>query len=171
MYTWSLSGTGELAFTFDPIALPDSGANFAASQGFVQFRIAQRPNLPQNTRFENQAAIYFDFNAPVLTKTVFHTIRPLFTGISSVEPPVFAEGEMLKIWPNPASTVAYISFREAVSLRRKVALYDVNGRLVAVTFTSDQTVAMQRNGLPAGAYWLHVSEHGGRTKGGIVVFR
>lgn len=170
-YTWSLSGTGELVFTFDPIALPDSGANLAASQGFVQFRIAQQPNLPQNTRFENRAAIYFDFNAPVITNTVFHTIQPLFKPTSSVEPPVFAAGEKLKVWPNPANEVAYISFKDKALSPRKLSLYDLSGHLVSVAFSSENTVAVQRGGLPAGMYLVKVETHGERTQVGAVVFR
>jgi len=170
-YTWSLTGTGELAFTFDPIALPDSGANLAASQGFVQFRIAQRPNLPPNTRFENRAAIYFDFNAPVITNTVFHTVQPLFKQTSGVASPVFAKGEKLKVWPNPATEVAYISFKDKALSPRKLSLYDLSGRLVAVSFSSESTVAVQRSGLPSGAYWLSVEERGERTQGGVVAWR
>ncbi len=170
-YTWSLGGTGELVFTFDPIALPDSNTNLAASQGFVQFRIAQRANLPQNTRFENTAAIYFDFNAPVVTNTVFHTIQPLFKPTSSVESPVFAAGERLKIWPNPASEVAYISFKDKVLSPRKLSLYDLSGRLAAVTFSSENTVAVQRGKLPAGMYLVKIEAAGERTQVGAVVFR
>jgi hypothetical protein len=169
-YTWSLTGTGELIFTFAPIALPDSNTNLVGSQGFVQFRIAQRPNLPQNTRFENQAAIYFDFNAPVLTNTVFHTVQPLFKQTSGVETPVFAAGERIKIWPNPASEVAYISFKENVLSPRKLSLYDLNGRLVAVTYSADNTLAVQRGKLPAGMY-LVKAEVDGRVEMGTVVFR
>jgi uncharacterized repeat protein (TIGR01451 family) len=65
---------GILHFVFDPIALPDSNVNEAASNGFVQFRIAQQPDLPDGTLIENSAAIYFDFNAPVITNTYRHTI-------------------------------------------------------------------------------------------------
>lgn len=170
-YTWSLGGTGELVFTFDPIALPDSNTNLVASQGFVQFRIAQQPNLPQNTRFENTAAIYFDFNAPVVTNTVFHTIQPLFKPTSSVKSPVFAAGERLKIWPNPASEVAYISFKDNALSPRKLSLYDLSGRLVSVAFSPENTVAVQRGKLPAGMYLVKIETSGERTQVGAVVFR
>lgn len=170
-YTWSLSGTGELTFTFSPIALPDSGANLAASQGFVQFRISQRPNLPPNTRFENRAAIYFDFNAPVITNTVFHTIKPLFKQTSGVLRPVFAESEKLKVWPNPADEVTYISFKDKALSPRKLSLYDLSGRLASVAFSSENTVAVQRGGLPAGAYVLKVEQRGKQAQVAVVLWR
>lgn len=54
--------------------LPDSNVNEAASHGFTSFRVKQVPNLPVGTLIENSAAIYFDFNAPVITNTSWHTI-------------------------------------------------------------------------------------------------
>ena len=74
-YQMEIINGGILKFTFDPIVLPDSNVNEAASHGFVQFKIAQQPDLTPGTTLENSAAIYFDFNEPVITNTAFHTIR------------------------------------------------------------------------------------------------
>lgn len=65
-----------LKFIFDDILLPDSTTNEPASHGFVQFSVRQKsaPVNPSETLIENRAAIYFDYNAPVLTNTVFHTV-------------------------------------------------------------------------------------------------
>ncbi len=65
---------GILHFVFQPIALPDSNVNEPASHGYLQFRIAQLPDLADGTQIENQAAIYFDQNDPVYTNTAYHTI-------------------------------------------------------------------------------------------------
>ena len=78
-YTWELRNNGALKFTFNDILLVDSNANEPASHGFVKFKIKQQPgNLP-GTVIYNQAAIYFDFNAPVITNQTDHKIddRPL----------------------------------------------------------------------------------------------
>ncbi|MCB0585174.1 MAG: hypothetical protein KDD06_07615, partial [Phaeodactylibacter sp.] len=42
-YSATIKEPGLLVFTFYPIALPDSTTNETASQGFVRFRISQRP--------------------------------------------------------------------------------------------------------------------------------
>ncbi|HRI62535.1 MAG TPA: T9SS type A sorting domain-containing protein, partial [Saprospiraceae bacterium] len=170
-YTWSLDGTGMLTFAFPDIFLPDSTTNKEASQGFVKFRIAQKPDLPQGTYFENQAAIYFDFNAFVQTNTVFHSIIPLFDQSSSVMHPPFAEGERLKIWPNPAVEIAYISFKDNVLSPRKLSLFDLSGRLRGVTFSSENTLAIRRGNLAAGIYFIRVETNDGQSQSGIVVFR
>ncbi|MEO1261672.1 MAG: T9SS type A sorting domain-containing protein [Bacteroidota bacterium] len=80
-YDWELSGNGELKFTFDNIMLPDSNINEAASHGFVSFKIKPKTPLVPGTVIENKAAIYFDFNEPIITNTVFHTIeKPMHFG-------------------------------------------------------------------------------------------
>ena len=73
-YTLAVEDDNVLVFTFANIYLPDSGANYAASQGFVSFRIKQKPGLSAGTELRNSAAIYFDFNAPVITNEVLNTI-------------------------------------------------------------------------------------------------
>lgn len=61
-------------FVFQPIVLPHSQADEPASHGYVIFNIGQQPDLPEGTRIENRATIYFDQNEAVITNTSFHTI-------------------------------------------------------------------------------------------------
>ncbi len=100
-YTWALSGAGILTFTFNNILLPDSNINEAASHGFVQFHIDQRPNNFLGNYIGNQAGIYFDFNTVVLTNTVWHTIGHDFLTTATREPKTALP--LLQVSPNPAS--------------------------------------------------------------------
>ncbi len=59
-----------LVFTFNNILLVDSMTNEPASNGWLNFDIDLKPNLPLSTEIKNQAAIYFDFNAPVITNEI-----------------------------------------------------------------------------------------------------
>lgn len=58
---------GVLHFVFDGINLPDSTADEPNSHGYVLFDIAVRNDLLPGTVILNEANIYFDFNAPVIT--------------------------------------------------------------------------------------------------------
>lgn len=73
-YQWQLMNDNMIKFSFDNIMLPDSNANEVASHGFVKFKIKQKDNNPLGTVIENKAAIYFDFNAPVITNQTRHQI-------------------------------------------------------------------------------------------------
>jgi uncharacterized repeat protein (TIGR01451 family) len=59
----------KLIFTFENINLPDSTSNEPESHGFVLFRIKSQPNIPIESIIENSAAIYFDFNEPIITNS------------------------------------------------------------------------------------------------------
>ena len=77
-YTYTLRANGVAEFRFDNILLPDSSTNLEGSQGFIQFYIEQQPGNPNGAIIENSAAIYFDFNEPVLTNFAWHTVDDLF---------------------------------------------------------------------------------------------
>ncbi len=74
-YTVDILESKILKFTFNKINLPDSARGKTASQGFIKFAISLKRDVAFGTRIENKAAIVFDFNAPIITKTVFHTLR------------------------------------------------------------------------------------------------
>ncbi|MFN0214344.1 MAG: SBBP repeat-containing protein [Saprospiraceae bacterium] len=65
--TWRLINERVLEFLFANIALPDSISNESGSHGFAAFAIQPRSELVQGDSIHNRVAIYFDFNAPVLT--------------------------------------------------------------------------------------------------------
>jgi uncharacterized repeat protein (TIGR01451 family) len=78
-YKLHVSGKGRpvLTFTFDNINLPDSNANEPASHGRIQFSIKPKADLPEKTRVENFADIFFDYNEPVRTNTTVNTLYDL----------------------------------------------------------------------------------------------
>ncbi|MGB1204330.1 MAG: DUF7619 domain-containing protein [Chitinophagales bacterium] len=66
-----------LTFTFNDILLPDSTTNEIESHGFVQFSIRQKDGNDDGEQIKNKAAIYFDYNEPIITNETFHTIGNL----------------------------------------------------------------------------------------------
>ncbi len=67
--TLSFNENNQVEWLFEDIMLPDSAANEEASHGYIQYRIKTQPNLLLEDVVENTAAIYFDFNEPVITNT------------------------------------------------------------------------------------------------------
>jgi uncharacterized repeat protein (TIGR01451 family) len=62
-------------FEFLNILLPDSNVNEPMSHGFVSFRIKPQTTVAPNTTITNKAAIYFDYNAPIITNTAGTLIK------------------------------------------------------------------------------------------------
>jgi hypothetical protein len=65
-FTFNLEGQ-VATWDFKKILLPDSASSQAGSNGFILFRVKPKTGLVVGDIFSNKAAIYFDFNLPVIT--------------------------------------------------------------------------------------------------------
>lgn len=169
-YTWELTGPGALAVHFDNILLPDSNVNEAASHGFVQFRISQRAGVPLSTVIENDAAIFFDYNAPVSTNTTYHTVGEHFYSVS-VES---ANGSALlpvKISPNPFRERAMISLPESLPGEATFRIFDQAGRSAGEVNFSGNAFEFSAKSLSAGLYFFEIQDDKGkiRSRGKMII--
>ncbi len=157
---------GIVHFVFDPIILPDSIHNEAASHGFVQFRIAQKPDLPDGTVIENTASIYFDSNDPVLTNTVHHTIGRPYVALKSQTPHV--PGVEVSLMPNPFQEQTVVEVQGKAIRNGMLSLYDSQGRLVRRQNMPDNRTILYRQDLKAGLYFFQITEEGATIASGKV---
>jgi uncharacterized repeat protein (TIGR01451 family) len=72
-YNYIIIGN-EVLFRFENINLPDSNTNEPNSHGFVKYRIRQNPGNQPCTVIRNNASIYFDQEAPIVTNSTTNTI-------------------------------------------------------------------------------------------------
>ena len=155
-YTWSLSGTGVLEIRFDNIMLPDSNVNEPLSHGFVKFQIEQQPNNPDSTRLTNRAAIYFDFNPPIITNEVFHTIgRDFVERFVGINEPLLEDIDV-KLYPNPFRQTATIEIQGEVFDQLQVHIYSVDGQLLKTYQGSGNQLQLERSNLPTGIYFYQL---------------
>ena len=61
-----------LTYRFDDILLPPAMTNEELSNGFFTFSIRTLGDIPDFTTIDNQAAIFFDFNRPIITNVSSH---------------------------------------------------------------------------------------------------
>lgn len=133
--------TNVLAFVFDDIFLPDSFSNEAASHGFVQFELALKNDVPLGTAVENRAAIYFDFNEPVITNTVSRTIADPLPECPIVSTRILASDLQFSIFPNPATAGSrlQIVLENDYYGPLKTEVFSINGRAIYSVFTIKNT--------------------------------
>jgi len=159
-YRYDLTENGTLRFTFQPIALPHSSVNEPGSNGFVTFRIAQKRDLPVGTRIENRAGIYFDFNLPVITNTVFHTVHAPWLKLVSVDQPGVAPLLTFQAFPNPFVEQVTVQLEGEEIADAVLRLFSTDGRLVQSTPFLQNRLRLDRKGLPAGLYFFSVEAKG-----------
>jgi Secretion system C-terminal sorting domain len=150
-----------LKWTFDNINLPDSISNEKGSHGFISFRIKNNPTkmaLLTDSIF-NRAAIYFDFNAPVVTNIAKTLYSPL---VSTTELTQLG----LTVFPNPTSDILNI----------KTHNKDLNDIVIEIVNLSGQVLLQEKlkmvnpqiniQTLSEGLYFLKV-----RTPNGIGIVK
>ncbi|MFN8301487.1 MAG: T9SS type A sorting domain-containing protein [Saprospiraceae bacterium] len=160
-----------LKFIFPDILLPDSTVNEPASHGFVRFQINPRSDLPSGALVENDAAIYFDYNEPVITNTCFHTVgQPLIS--VNVETPRRANGFAVRVMPNPLGEEAMLQIEDAApeSVFR-LLMYDAQGHPVRFEQFSGSAYVFQRKNLPSGYYFYQLMRADGKMVGGKIIVR
>ncbi|MBK7869927.1 MAG: DUF11 domain-containing protein [Saprospiraceae bacterium] len=90
-YSYEIYGDGVLKITLEDVQLlPNGGVDETSNWGFVNFRIAQKPNNPTKTTITNNAAVYFDLEAPVMTNKVKHVVGQFPDFLVSVKPGPFS---------------------------------------------------------------------------------
>lgn len=153
-YEFELLLDGTIRFTFNDIQLPDSTSNEPGSHGFVQFSVAQKPDLPLGTVIENTAAIYFDFNPAILTNTTFHTIGRDFILVEVGE--VLPASVSVQAFPNPFAERATFVVEGAEQRTLGFVLYDASGRKVLSDHFAGSSYELDGTRLPAGVYFYQI---------------
>ncbi|MEO1626152.1 MAG: hypothetical protein AAFV25_13425, partial [Bacteroidota bacterium] len=116
----------QVTFTFEDIDLLATVEDSTRSMGYVQFRIVPNPGLAERTRIENTAAIFFDFNPPIITNTVVNTMvseLPMTTSVR--EPSVLSD---IALFPNPYRQEVYLQASKPYSSLR-IKVFDLQGKL------------------------------------------
>jgi uncharacterized repeat protein (TIGR01451 family) len=149
-----------LVFKFPNINLPDSTTDYANSIGSIQYEIDLLPGVPVGTEVDKQAAIYFDFNSPVITNN--NTLKVVET--SSGHSPAKNE-KALAILPNPADN--YFGFYSDGG--GTVAIFNTFGALVSLQQVEAGLVRIPAAGLPNGIYMVQLDEGGLLRNGKLVV--
>lgn len=161
-YTWQLFGPGILQFLFEDINLPDSAANEPGSHGYIKFAVKPKTGLPDGTLIENQAAIYFDFNLPVITNRTWHTLGEQFLNVSNVS---FQPGLTLGVWPNPTAAEATFFLQSARVWKGRLKVFDARGRLVQGQEFSQNRFGWDARGLLPGLYFFRLEGENGEALG------
>jgi hypothetical protein len=130
-YSVSLSDNGVATFTFKNINLPwKSAFGDALSSGMFVYSIKTKKNLPLGTQIKNKAAIYFDYNAPIITNT---TLNTLVAGgpTTSVMDLSNNKNDKLLLFPNPASGDFIVLYESAENSNALLNIIDISGREVS----------------------------------------
>ncbi|MFN0034542.1 MAG: T9SS type A sorting domain-containing protein, partial [Saprospiraceae bacterium] len=169
-YQFDILGNGIVEFTLSNLNLPPGGG--VPSEGFVKFRVSQKPNVPCETMIFNSAAISFDFNAPVFSNTTYHTVCEFDTFIIITKTKeIYVAGADLKVFPNPATESVNFEVKGVEAKSFALLLYDIQGRLISNHFFDHPDFRLPRHQLPAGEFIYQLAADGKLVASGKIIIR
>jgi len=166
-YQFDILGNGIVQFTLSNLNLLPGGG--ASSEGFVKFRVSQKPNVPCETTIFNSAAIYFDFNAPVFSNTTYHTVCDSFIVIITDTKEVYMKGAEVKVFPNPATESVNFKVEGVQAKTYTLLLYDIQGRLISNQSFNQPDFRLLRHQLPAGELIYQLAADGKLVASGKII--
>jgi uncharacterized repeat protein (TIGR01451 family) len=122
----SINKNGVLKYDFKNIILPTKTDEPILSNGHFIYSIKPKKNWAIGATITNSAAIYFDFNEPIITNSVKNTkVTPAAIGNA-------IKNNSLAIYPVPADNELNIAF-DVKTGKVEILIYDMVGKLVLQT--------------------------------------
>lgn len=143
--------SGRVQFVFDNINLPFDDAT---NDGYVAFKIKTKASLVAGDVFSNNASIYFDYNAAIVTNTA-NTVVQAPLNIENISKTTY-----FTIYPNPATAELNIAKNGGVVLY-SVSVYNTLGQLVLVKPNAENLSVLDISNLSQGQYYLKLSSDRG----------
>ncbi|MEO1262555.1 MAG: T9SS type A sorting domain-containing protein [Bacteroidota bacterium] len=170
-YQFEAYGNGVLRFTFENLNLsPDSSA---ASTGFVQFKVSQKPNNPVGTVLPNSAAVFLGYEEPAQTTTVTNMVDSIGVLIQLInwtgETPI--PGVEVSAYPNPFTTSIVFEIKENRFRNLTLTVFDMSGRPVRQEKASGSQIQLTRGHLLAGMYAFRLEADGLLLNTGKILVR
>ncbi len=120
-YVTKVNDKKEVEFIFNNINLPFDDAN---NDGYVLFKIKTKSTLIEGDEIRNKAAIYFDFNFPIITNIETVTVRKKVS-----EVPVFSD--YFNLSPNPTRGLLNLNALGNNNINiQYISVHDTAGRIV-----------------------------------------
>lgn len=157
-YTTTVSETGVITFKFANINLPwKSQYGDIMSSGMIAYSIKRKNNLAQGTQFKNKAAIYFDYNTPIITNSTINTLNDVVT---SVDENHTVDNSDVVLYPNPAADKLSIAINAKESTKGQVNVLDITGKVLSSQIINLETgkniIHENTSSLPSGVYFVQV---------------
>lgn len=156
-YKMKVIDGNKITWTFDNINLPDSNVNEPLSNGYIAFTIKAKTTLAAGDYFQNNAAIYFDYNLPVITNTATTVVSSaILTNVRDLED----DDMQLLALPNPTTGNFYLKLSGDRVGKFEYSVVDLFGRVLQTGKTERnsrndaQYIPLNLKNARAGVYYI-----------------
>ncbi|WP_051229643.1 FG-GAP repeat domain-containing protein [Psychroserpens burtonensis] len=138
----------DVSFIFNNINLADSTSDEPNSHGFIAYKIKPKDDVVLGDVFSSTAAIYFDFNPPIITNTVTTEI------VETLSVDDF-ESNLFSVYPNPTNSELTVNSTYGFD---SLTIIDINGRILNMVSNKNRELNMFINveDFANGIYFLKI---------------
>ncbi len=174
-YTFEVYNQGILKITFEDIRLLPDGTSDSQDLAFVEFKIGQKADNPIGTEINNRATIFFDYQQPLISNLVTHTIDtyPDFVRVVVDTDNPINPAIKMNVYPNPfVDRVRFDIIGRTDVGPLKFSVFDLNGRLIDQRqYTNNQFSYDRHSSLTEGIYIFRVEAEGQLIGSGKLLVR
>jgi uncharacterized repeat protein (TIGR01451 family) len=148
-YTTAIEKGNIFEWRFNNILLPDSNRNEIKSHGFIRYQIKPKNILIPGDQIKNRAAIYFDFNAPVITNETNTIVKIIADTTASVDSSNLVN---IQVFPNPAGAFVNVKTKGPF----EYAFFNSSGQIIISPSTANNEISIDTKRFQKGMYvlWL-----------------
>ncbi|WP_178989174.1 DUF7619 domain-containing protein [Winogradskyella schleiferi] len=140
-----------LEWNFQNINLPAEQDDAEGSNGYVYFKVKPNPGYAVGDIIENSAAIYFDFNDPIITNT-FQTEFVETLSVDTFETVDFT------LFPNPAKDEVKIQLSNTNFGTGKINIYNIQGKVILKDIKfSENSSTLNISNIESGLYFVELT--------------
>ncbi len=151
----------QLTWQFDDIMLAAAMQNPEGAKGYVHFKVKLNPGFEEGDIVPNTAAIFFDFNPPIITNT-FNTEFVDMLGADENHASEFT------VYPNPASNMLNVITNGADAIK-SIRLIDITGKSILSQTVSSSQTSIDVSDISTGMYFLQVESTSGKSIRKIII--
>lgn len=107
-----------------------------------------------------------DFNAPVITNEVYHTVGLDLITVSVNE---LASDLGLKVYPNPFRTQTTFEVKDFENESWELRIFDLTGRIIFTKKTSNSKLVINKEDLKTGIYFFEIITETNTRGGGKII--
>lgn len=148
-YTWEVH-ENVLIINFNNIMLPDSNKSEQNSHGFIKFKINPKANITYKDLISNRAAIYFDYNEPVITNQVW-----LNKNIVSSSDEM-AKNIDFQLFPNPVDDILNLVYQNEMDGNTSIVLLNMQGQVLLKKEIAQKQNSIDISSFPKGVYLVQL---------------
>lgn len=158
-YHTVISNGNEVDFVFNGIHLADSTTDEPGSHGWIFYRIKPKSTFVIGDIISNTAAIYFDYNLPIITNTATTQIDATLS-VNEIA----ANQSLFTVYPNPTKNKITVS----VEAEAPYNIVSVNGQVVTQGQLQKGENTLHTYNLANGLYFLQVGTNEGVSSKKII---